>query len=238
MSDKKGEKKATVLRRGMSEHDWAQTEARPEPATPQPFRWEIPRELQPGAPVPKEAPVERTKRWRKRLRLVVAVVIVLAGLLFVLQSSVQGFDAVGVSMEPTLHNGDHVIVNRLAYAQYDFGLLDWAPWIDIGGHWRKPGRGDVVIFRSPVDDKELVKRVIGMPGEWVTISDGAVYINGARLDEPYTDGRTECTDEVCNFHVPEGEYFMLGDNRENSLDSRDGWTVPLGSIDGEKLFAY
>jgi signal peptidase I len=173
-------------------------------------------------------------RW---IRIGVIVVVVIACVLFALQASLQGFDAEGVSMEPALHNGDHLIVNKLAYAQIDFGLLDWAPLIDIHGHWKTPGRGDVVVFKSPKDGKELVKRVVGMPGEWVMVSNDAVYIDGKQLDEPYAQGATRCEDS-CLWKVPDGQYFMLGDNRENSLDSREGWTVPLSSIDGEKLFAY
>ena len=237
MADKKSDKKGTVLRRGMAEPDWAQTDAQRRAAKPQPFRWDIPRELQPGAPVPTETPAERTARWAKRLRLAVAVIVVFTCLLFIVQSTIQGFDAQGVSMEPTLHNGDRVVINKAAYAQVDFGLLDWAPLIDVSGRWATPSRGDIVVFRSPVDGKELVKRVVGMPGEWVTISSDVIYINGERLDEPYAVGDTTCS-FPCNWEVPEGQYFMLGDNRENSLDSREGWSVPLKNIDGKKLFAY
>jgi signal peptidase I len=140
-------------------------------------------------------------------------------------------------MEPTLHDGDIVIVNKIAYAQVDLGLLDWAPLIDPSTRVNKPSRGDIVIFKSPTEDKELVKRVVGMPGDFVVITDGRVYINRERLDEPYALGVTECRGP-CNWRVPDNHYFVLGDNRENSLDSREGWTVPLEEIDGQKLFAY
>lgn len=238
MANKNDKKKPPVLRRGMGEPDWAKTEATAKPAKRHPYDWGIPRELQPGAPAkPAETPADRSKRLLKWFRIGVATVGALAILLFVAQASLKGFDANGVSMEPTLHNGDHIIVNKLAYSQVDFGLLDWAPLIDQGWRWNKPSRGDVIVFQSPVEDKELIKRVVGLPGDFVVIDDGRVYINSQRLDEPYAVGQTEC-EGPCNWRVAPGHYFMLGDNRENSLDSREGWTVPIENIDGQKAFTY
>lgn len=85
-------------------------------------------------------------------------------------------------------------------------------------------RGDIVVFFSEKTGLEdhLVKRVIGLPGETVKIADGRVYINGEPLDEPYANGKTVPLDDRSEFIVPEGHYFMMGDNRGNSMDSR-GW---------------
>ncbi|MBQ9549776.1 MAG: signal peptidase I [Lachnospiraceae bacterium] len=105
------------------------------------------------------------------------------------------------SMEETIMSNDRVIGLRLAYKSSD------------------PERGDIVIFRFPDDEKILyIKRIIGMPGDTVEIHDGGVYIDGSLLDEPYLKVATE--GEFGPYTVPEGQYFMMGDNRNNSADSR------------------
>ena len=105
------------------------------------------------------------------------------------------------SMEKTIMTNDRVIGLRLAY------IAD------------KPQRGDIIIFRFPDDESILyIKRIVGMPGETVNIRDGKVYINGEELDEPYLTVTTE--GDYGPYEVPEGHYFMLGDNRNNSADSR------------------
>lgn len=107
------------------------------------------------------------------------------------------------SMAPTIEPGDRVIGLRMAY------------WFD------EPDRGDIVIFRYPDDETQLyVKRVIGMPGDTVNIVDGAVYLNDDTepLDEPYL--KEEARGSFGPYVVPEGHYFMMGDNRNHSSDSR------------------
>ena len=234
MADDKREK--PVLRRGMAEPDWQATDG-PPPASLDPIRLDVKRDLPPIQAAPQETPAERREKWARRARWGVAGIVTLAALLFILQASLQGFHADGVSMEPTLHNGDHIVVDKLAYPRLDFGLFDWVPLIDVGGRWATPARGDIIVFKSPVEDKELVKRVIGLPGENVAIWNGVVYVNGKRLDEPYAQGKTIC-DQICSWDVPDGQYFVMGDNRENSADSREGWFVPVDNIDGKKLFSY
>jgi signal peptidase I len=235
MADKSKDNKNSVLKRGMADYDWYTSDNQPRQAAREPFRWGIPADLRPGAkPRPKGS---SRAAWYRRIRLAVAAVVAIACVLFVAQASLRGFDAEGESMEPAVHNGDRIVVNKLAYAQIDFGLLDWAPLIDIHDHWFSPSRGDIIVFKSPVEDKELIKRVIGLPGEEVTIADDRVYIDQKPLDEPYAQGETLC-EQVCNWQLGAGEYFVLGDNRENSLDSREGWLVTRDLIDGKKLFSY
>ena len=116
------------------------------------------------------------------------------------------------SMENTIMAGDRVIGSRLYYRRHE------------------PQRGDIIMFDYPDDPRILyIKRVIGLPGEHVEITGGTVYINGEPLDEPYLDVVTE--GEWGPYDVPEGHYFMMGDNRNDSADSRY-WQHPYLSRDG------
>ena len=105
------------------------------------------------------------------------------------------------SMEPTLMTGDRILVNRLSYIV------------------NEPQRGDVVAFYSEEYGEVMIKRIIGLPGDNISFTNGYVYINDALVYEEYIDESIEsnCADE---FNVPDGCYFVMGDNRENSVDSR------------------
>ncbi len=127
------------------------------------------------------------------------------------------------SMENTVMAGDRVVALRLSYV---FG---------------EPERGDVAIFKYPDDPEQkvlYVKRIIGMPGDTVEVKDGGVYINGELLEEDYTREITE--GNYGPYEVPEGCYFMMGDNRNNSLDSRfwENKFVEEDAILGKVLFKY
>lgn len=125
------------------------------------------------------------------------------------------------SMEPTIMTGDRIFGNRLAYKKDD------------------PKRGEIIIFKFPDDEKQLfIKRIIGMPGETVSMKDGKVYINDEVLDEPYL--ATIPYGDFGPVTVPEGAYFMMGDNRNNSADSRF-WNQPFvyrDKILGRAAFCY
>jgi signal peptidase I len=178
-------------------------------------------------------PRARPKRFR------IIAVMMLSGLLttLVFFATFRSFEADGMSMAPAVPDGDRMLVNRLAYSQVDLGFLDGLPFIDSGLHWRTPERGNIIVFDSPVFRRVLVKRVVGLPGEVVSVRDGFVYIDGEELDEPYARGATRCRDD-CRWVVPDDEYFVMGDNRRHSRDSRDGWTVPISDIHGQKLISY
>lgn len=126
------------------------------------------------------------------------------------------------SMENTIMPGDRVIASRLHYAVGD------------------PKRGDIVVFRYPDNEKILyVKRVIGLPGETVEIKDdGTVYIDGEPLHEPYV--KEKVSGDFGPYKVPQGSYFMMGDNRNNSMDSRywDDKYVKKEKIIGKVFFEY
>jgi len=148
------------------------------------------------------------------------------------------------SMENTLLIGDHLIMSRVGY---DAGI----PFTNIHVPlWRRPHRQQIIIFKPPYDPDatDLIKRVVGMPGDVVDIRQGAVWINGQRLPENYTLGLTRpappgqaprgYAEVKFPYRVPENCYFAMGDNRENSYDSRFWGCVPRNDIVGTPLAIY
>ena len=123
----------------------------------------------------------------------------------------------GFSMLPTLQNGEYVLVNRLAYRT------------------SVPERGDIIVFVSPVDDQDLIKRVIGLPGDHLRVTDGQVYLNGQALDEPYIAAAPLYDNE---WTVSEGQLFVLGDNRNDSLDSHNWGLLPIENVIGKAVLIY
>jgi len=166
--------------------------------------------------------------WSESLKLLrdvflIIVVFILFGV-FVAQPVVVE----GTSMVPQLHDGERLLVNKLIY--YKFESVSW-------GHLE---RGDIVVFWFPNDpDKSYVKRVIGLPGEIVEIRSGRVYIDGTELTESYLD--TEHNKSMPTFGAKKVEphhYFVMGDNRDNSSDSRYWGLVPEKYIYGKAFFRY
>lgn len=128
------------------------------------------------------------------------------------------------SMEPTLFENNYLIVNKLAYIKKDH-----------------PGYGDIIVFKSDLDKtdgtgkKLLIKRVIGVEGDVMTIEDGNVYRNGELLDEPYIHGQATLADEgmdIVNMEIGDDELFCMGDNRQVSLDSR---SPEVGNVDEDAV---
>jgi signal peptidase I len=145
--------------------------------------------------------------------VVVATIIFLAVNLVTARIRVEGS-----SMEPSLHDGELVVVNRLAY------------------RWGAPQRGDIVVFHFPLDpDRRFIKRVIGLPGEHVVVGDGQVTVDGVRLDEPYIAASPRYSGE---WEIQPGQLFVLGDNRNNSSDSQTWGPVPLDQLIGKAWLVY
>ncbi len=138
------------------------------------------------------------------------------------------------SMENTLLIGDHLIMSRIGY---DAGI----PFTNLHvSLWRNPKRQQIIIFKPPFapDQPDYVKRVIGLPGDSIEIHDGSVWINGQRLAENYTLGRSEPYDFKGPYKVPPKCYFVMGDNRTNSYDSRFWGCVPRSDMIGTPVMIY
>jgi len=200
----------------------------------------------------------RRRRWAVAAREIVETVLLALLIFLAVRTSFQNFRVEGTSMLPSVRNDEYLIVNKLAYASIDLDLFDWLPFFDAGENsvhhlWAAPARGDVIVFRSPTDvDRDFIKRIIGVPGDTIEIDPASnqVRVNGAVVEEPYVQGRTTCG-QKCMRTVPPANtpasyeacgsracYFVMGDNRSNSSDSRQGWLVPEESIIGKALIAY
>jgi signal peptidase I len=165
---------------------------------------------------------------------------------FFLQVSVQNFQVEGSSMYPTLEPGQYVTVNKLAYLRVNMDKFsDIIPFWDASGQeelmpFQKDGPepGSIVVFSYPRDPaRSFVKRVIGVPGDQISIRDGYTYLNGQRLDEPYVMERAR--GEHMDFEtLGPGEYFVMGDNRTHSNDSRHWGPLGMDYIIGNKWIAY
>lgn len=170
--------------------------------------------------------------------------VILATIVFLLiHTSIRNFKVEGSSMNPTLESGQHLIVNKLVYSQLDMDRLSriipfWqAETPDTRYAIHPPRRGEVIVFHFPRDpSKDFVKRVIGLPGEEVEILQGKVYINEQALTEPYLD-RPD-TSRVGPTRLREKEYFVLGDNRRSSNDSRIWGPVSETYVVGKVWFVY
>ena len=173
-----------------------------------------------------------------------SIVIAVIMALFIRTFVVQAFKIPTGSMEPNLLIGDHLLVNKFVFGPGSFerAIL---PTRDIR-------RGDVVVFKYPEDpERDFIKRVIGLPGETLELKAHRIQINGKPLDEPYAyylprpsgDGLHESTsDDVRDSYgpvvVPPDAYFVMGDNRDNSQDSRYWGFLPRHLVKGRALFIY
>jgi signal peptidase I len=144
--------------------------------------------------------------------------LLLTFFIFWLVNSVVGrYRIDGNSMNPTLLNGEYLLISNFAYQ------LD------------EPERGDIIVFRHPRSELNLIKRVIGLPGDMVEIQNGQVTVNGILVDEPYIQAPPTYSS---SWVVPADEYFVLGDNRNNSSDSHAWGFLPEDHILGKAMVVY
>jgi signal peptidase I len=197
-----------------------------------------------ATPSEQPAPVSESRADSARSLVweIVQTVLLTIAIFLAVRSVVQNFRVEGASMDPTLHTGQYLLINKVLYARADGTFLERIipdrtpndqPNFIFGG----PQRGDVIVFQSPGQtDKDFIKRVIGLPGETVRIVDGTVFINGRPLDEPYLTHHA--TYDFEQKVIPPGNYFVLGDNRPNSSDSHLGWFVPANNLIGKAWVSY
>ncbi len=174
--------------------------------------------------------------WRRYGSIVTTVCLFLLARAFV----VQAFEIPSGSMMNTLLVGDYILVNKFLYGP----AIPFTSWHLPG--FRDPSRGDVIVFRYPRDEsRDFIKRVIAVGGDTVQVDGEGVYVNGRLLDEGYV--RREWTDPTGGCHyrygcvptvVPPGSYFVLGDNRDNSQDSRYWGFVRRGEVIGGAFLIY
>lgn len=168
-------------------------------------------------------PSPPTKRRRSFLREIIETVILTAVIFLTVRAALQNFRVQGASMEPNLHSNEYILVDKVDYLLHS------------------PQRGDIIVFHAvPAGqpDSDFIKRVIGLPGETVAVHNGTVYIDGHGLREKYIKERPAYAFGPKT--VPKNDYFVLGDNRNNSFDSHF-WShsfLPRHDIIGKALVSY
>ena len=151
---------------------------------------------------------------RAFLREILVIFIIVVVIFFGLQTTLQTFIVVGSSMEPNFQDGQRLLINKIVYK------------------FHEPERGDVIVFHPPDNQRaDYIKRIIALPSDTVEVKEGVVHVNGSQLNEPYIENPPKYT--VTKHKIPENEYFVLGDNRNNANDSHNGWVVPRQNIIGK-----
>jgi signal peptidase I len=170
--------------------------------------------------------VSQKKGFEQRYRILREIIetITLTLLMFlIIRFAVQNFRVDGMSMEPTLHDQEYIIVNKAAYV------------------FRAPQRGDVIVFAFPLDTRvDYVKRIIAIPGDVISVVGEKVTVDGVTLRESYVNPTDPFNPfpSISNRPVPPNDYFVMGDNRGNSSDSRQWNFVPRQNIIGQATFVY
>ncbi len=191
--------------------------------------------------------------WREYTEaIIIAMILAFAIRVFV----AQAFKIPSGSMIPSLLIGDHILVNKMAYGlqlpQDCTFSLSFPPMTCYSSilliEFEKPKRGDVIVFRYPEDeDKDFIKRIVGLPGDTIQIRNKIVYVNGKplddkgwtqRIDPGIIDGRITPRDNLGPITVPPDSYFVMGDNRDQSLDSRFWGFVRMNKIKGRAFLVY
>lgn len=169
--------------------------------------------------LPDPQSIEESPNFRRILLDLLETIVISVVLFLGINAVSERIRVESISMQPNLYAGDFVIVNKLAYK---FG---------------QPQRGDIIVFRYPPDPEQTpyIKRIIGLPGDQIHIEGGDVYVNGKRLTETYID---VSTNRGGDWSVPDDSLFVLGDNRNNSSDSRAWGMVPLENIIGKAIVIY
>jgi signal peptidase I len=187
-----------------------------------PDEWKQMALLESGSQAPPDSPVMRadieTQQPAEAVAREIIETLLLTFFIFWMVNSLIGrYRIDGSSMNPTLANGQYLLINNISY------YLD------------HPEHGDIIVFHHPRSELNLIKRVIGVPGDHVEIANQNVSVNGVVLDEPYINAAPNYSG---SWDVPEGQYFVLGDNRNNSSDSHTWSFLPEENVVGKAMFIY
>jgi signal peptidase I len=169
----------------------------------------------PEVPAPRRPSLGFVRLWTRDVLISVAASFMIITFLY------QPVRVEGTSMQPELRDQDRLFINKFAY------------------RFENISRGDVVVFHYPRDpEKSYIKRVIALPGDSLRIDDGRVYVNGQRIDESYVPLRYRDGRSMPEIVIPQGDYFVMGDHRSISSDSRDFGPVDRQLIYGKAAFIY
>ena len=171
---------------------------------------------------PDLSPDEGPESWKRILIDTLETILLSIALFLIINTLSERIKVESVSMEPNLYEDDFVLINKLAYQSW------------LGG---APHRGEIIVFHYPLNPNEVpyIKRVIGLPGDQIHIANGQVTVNGQVLSEPYL---SVTTNRGGDWTVPEGALFVMGDNRNNSSDSRAWGFVPMENVIGRAELIY
>ena len=180
-------------------------------------------------------------------REIIEAVVLAAVVFMLLQVTVRNFKVDGSSMDPTLEDGQYLLVNRLVYLRVELDRLAkivpfWTAGEGSSRHAiHAPKRGEVIVFEFPDSNpnnpkKDFVKRVVGLPGETMRMFGGKVFVNEEVLNAPYLSHKDHSN--ASKVTLGEGEYYVLGDNRTHSNDSRSWGAVPEANIRGKVWIVY
>ncbi len=181
---------------------------------------------------------------REFIRELIETLLLSLAVFLALHLSVQNFRVEGSSMVPTLIEGQYIVANKIIYSRIQSdSIARFLPFIQPSGDgaslytFHPPQYGDIIIFNFPPNpSRDLVKRVIGLPGDVIEIRSGQVIRNGEPLDEPYVFNRDRRT--LGQVEVPENSYYVLGDNRRASSDSRDWGFLSDEHVVGRGWISY
>ena len=166
--------------------------------------------------------IDFERRYRIMREIIETITLTLL-MFLIIRFAVQNFRVDGMSMEPTLHNQEYILVNKAAYV------------------FHAPQRGDVIVFEYPLDPQvDYVKRIIALPGDVISVVGEKVTLDGVTLRESYVNPSDPFNpfQPIYNRIVPPNAYFVMGDNRGNSSDSRQWGFVPRQNIIGQATFVY
>ena len=180
-------------------------------------------------------------------REVIEAVLLAVVVFMLLQTTVRNFKVDGSSMDPTLENGQYLLVNRLVYLRIEMDRFSnivpfWQAEEDsVRYAIHPPERGEVIVFEFPDSNpsnskKDFVKRVIGLPGETIDVKDGVPFVDGIVLEEPYLTTKDHSNGRKVELGA--GEYYVIGDNRAHSNDSRNWGAVPEENLRGKVWMIY